>query len=190
MTSEQERLARQWADRVMTTTLERIDPVQRAAAQYILATIPAPTMADVEWDDKKHYLAGAVDVDGKEVVMLVEADETIRVCAADRMGLAYPVLEYPNTLTPNGKKYELREVGATVSSNENVAPDQPEHPKFLGTLEEYKAAPAGTIIAKDGELPLMKAATGDWQARNRSARPASLAGYRFRVLRRGWGDEA
>ena len=34
----------------------------------------------------------------------------------------------------------------TVSANENVGPDQPEHPETLTTVEDYKNAPEGTVV--------------------------------------------
>lgn len=187
MSNNQERLALEWATRIKSVPREYHDETYHAVADIVLAHIKPPTMEDVEWDHEEHYLAGATHEDCTEVIMhsRVDATEiaTIRPGDDDHDGR-----DWSDKLFPNGKKYQLVEV--TVSPDENVAPDQPEHPEFLGTREEYEAAPAGTIIAKDGEPPLMKDAIGDWQVRHRVVRTASLAGYRYRVLRWGWGDEA
>lgn len=111
MHNEQERLAREWADRIMSTTLERIDPVQRAAAEFILAHVPAPTMADVEWDDEKHYLAGAVcEVEGaREVVVMVAPRHDGQILCLNAEVSGAWLTPLPSDLTPNGKRYELVE---------------------------------------------------------------------------------
>lgn len=113
--SKQERLARKWAEERMAVHRkvgeDYITEESLAAAEYILATTTPPTMADVEWDRKKHTLAGATLDTGSathEVVML----------AGSRTNVEYTSLDgaYGSGLrsefTPNGKRYELREVGA------------------------------------------------------------------------------
>lgn len=111
MSNERERLARQWAQEyVKWWPEEEASPKLYAAAEHILATTEPETMAGVEWDDEKHYLAGAIDADGHEVVMLGTVVGTIRVCDVDEVNEKFaPVLEYPKTLTPNGKRYKLVE---------------------------------------------------------------------------------
>ena len=102
----------------------------------------------------------------------------ILVSDVDQMNISYaPVLEDPKDLTPNGKKYELREVGA---------PEQPEHPATLETLEDYENAPAATIVAQPGYSPLMKSHDGNWW-RGGGERPNGvMAGTKRKVLRWGW----
>lgn len=60
------------ADKYITSTLGGLDET-RKLRQSILAALPPkpqPTMAEVEWDDDKHYLAEAEHVDWGKVVML------------------------------------------------------------------------------------------------------------------------
>lgn len=139
MSDDTQRLARAWAERIKAAPDETYVDDVVAAAEHILATTTPPTMADVEWDDEKHHLAGAIDAEGTEVVMIGTFSGTIRVCDVDEMNETFaPWLENPGTLTPNGKRYELREVGA---------PEQPEHPETLVTEQDYENAPAGTVVA-------------------------------------------
>lgn len=176
--SEQERLARQWAERVMTTTLEKIDPVQRAAAEYILATTAPPTMAGVDWDHEKHHLAGAVFQNAgttAEVVMF-HKDGTGAIIAVD-VEDGRPFIGDASKYTPNGKRYELREVG------------KPDRPEYLETLEDYWTAPEGTIVAEPEGDPYM-AKDCKWKL-NAWPYPATyVAGTPRAVLRWGWGGEA
>ena len=62
-------------------------------------------------------------------------------------------------LTPNGKRYKI--VEATVSQDEKVADDQPEHPKVLRTKDDFADAPDGTIVAKPGYIAVSKKC-GEW----------------------------
>lgn len=129
--NDTQRLAREWA--------ENIDPLllnerARAAIEHVLATTTPMTMADTVWDDEEHHLAGATTPSGIEVVMLWLNTGINRIVTDD-------ALYARDMLTPNGKRYELREVGA---------PEQPAHPETLETLEDYENAPYGTIVDIDG----------------------------------------
>ena len=66
---------------------------------------PRPTMADVEWDDEKHYLAEAEHSWGT-VAMLSRGGNGLIRCA--NKGEVYDAL--PEDLTPTGKRYTLTEV--------------------------------------------------------------------------------
>lgn len=75
-----------------------------------LPTKPQPTMAEVEWDDEKHYLAEADHVDWGTVIMLYH-DETMRriqyLCTGEANRACFST---PDALTPTGKRYTLTEV--------------------------------------------------------------------------------
>lgn len=171
MSNERERLAREWA----TSTLPKGDAKTMAAIEHILATTTEPTMADVEWDWDKHLLAGAtLEADGEtlEAIMIEFDDGFISyVTLNGERGFAYA-----EALTPNDKRYELREV--TVD----------EHPETLTTLEDYENAPLGTVVEGEGKLPwtrleyIWKETAGD--VKNN----VGMAGTERRVLRRGWGE--
>lgn len=67
---------------------------------------PQPTMAEVEWDDDKHYLAEAATVGGDKVIMLWESTMG-RISVID--GGIVGTLRAED-LTPTGKRYRLQEV--------------------------------------------------------------------------------
>lgn len=70
---------------------------------------PRPTMADVEWDDDKHFLAEAEHPDWGKVVMLRESALIIFVQPIEkRMGDIH--VARVEELTPTGKRYTLTEV--------------------------------------------------------------------------------
>ena len=275
MRNQQERLAREWAERVKSVPEVNYGPEANAAAEIVLATTTPPSMADVEWDHEKHHLAGATTSSGKELVMFrldIDDDD----CVFTNLGCCSRDL-----LTPNGKKYELREITdepehpvepstktmdeysteeqagmigmwaeyrrggeprdfmiieggvnragrvpcynpdaptphawapdpdeliprfdlprvwskdgepceATVSSAENVGPDQLGHPEVLSTVEDYENAPEGTIVASNGqwEVPHMKQ-NGLWWHSGIACDNEHMARNCHPVLREGWGE--
>ena len=191
MSNNRERLAREWA----TSTLPRGDAKTLAAIEHILATTTEPTMDEVEWNEEKHALTGAVvDVGGGpvQVVMLAGSVDGIDYATLDGK-FGYEPRYY---FTPNGKKYELREVTdkpeegePTVSSNENVGADQPEHPETLIAVEDYRSAPVGTIAADPNGYPWVKANTSIWESGRLEFSPQTMFMHGpHTVLRKGWGE--
>lgn len=166
---KQERLAREWAEKIKSAP-EMCAPVLVAAAEHILATTDPPTMADVEWDDEKHYLAGA-DTQYGSVVMLYPVGETVVV--HDFNSVLREVFDRDD-VTPNGKRYELVEM------------TEAEHPVVLETLEDYKDAPDGTIVATVHGVPWVKE-VGEWWVGDRPVTSESIAYQPRFVLRWGWG---
>ena len=180
MRNEQERLAREWAESKLAMPTGHLDADVIAAANHILATTKEPTMADVEWDDEKHRLAGATTINGDSVAMLWHDD-------IDTDHIITDSGEYSrNYLTPNGKRYNLVEV--TVSSGENVAPDQPDHPEFLETVEDYKNAPQGTIVALADSPPWSKTPSGGWRQAGDYRTSPEMVGVKRKMLRWGWDE--
>ena len=77
-----------------------------SAILKVLPPKPRPTMADVKWDDDKHFLAEAATVGGDKVIMLWESTmERISVINGGIMGTLRA-----KHLTPTGKRYTLTEV--------------------------------------------------------------------------------
>lgn len=76
-----------------------------------LPPIPQPTMADIEWDDDKHYLGEAEHPDWGKVIMLGYGPLSglIRITRTKENGALWQTAE-PGTLTPTGKRYTLTEV--------------------------------------------------------------------------------
>lgn len=75
------------------------------AIRKLLPPIPRPTMAEIDWDDEKHFLAEAEHEDGSDTIMLWKT--TSGCISIIRNGLVGAV--YPDTLTPTGRRYELQE---------------------------------------------------------------------------------
>ena len=176
-----EKLARQWAERKRKQVQRHLEDAgyfpredTMAAIEHILATTTPPTMADVEWDDEKHYLAGATTSEGGSVVMLWHDDIDTDHIITDKEEWRR------DQLTPNGKRYELREV--------TDKPDEPNHPATLTALEDYEDAPEGTIVARDDHAPLLKRGPNAWTTEYSSlAYDGDMAGTERQVLRKGWG---
>lgn len=141
--SEQERLARQWAK----TTQPKGNVLTRAAIEHIMATTAPPTMADVDWDHETMPGTGALTVNGRLWIMRDDASDAIDCISTDLAEIAFVAKE---GLTPNGKRYELRE--------------KPDHPEVLETVEDYENAPEGTIVVTPGEdsVAVQKLDDGKW----------------------------
>ena len=71
---------------------------------------PQPTMAEVEWDGDKHYLAEAEHDSLGKVVMIHPAPETRIRCLCKWYGPHWVYNLTPAHLTPTGKRYTLTEV--------------------------------------------------------------------------------
>lgn len=76
----------------------------------VLPPIPQPTMADIEWDDKKHYLAEAEYEPYGSVIMLGPADDEFIEFFSPRLRECRCDSAYRGTLIPTGKRYTLTEV--------------------------------------------------------------------------------
>lgn len=88
-------------------------PGTRRAKMTILAALPPkprPTMAEVEWDDDKHYLAEAANPVWGTVVMLnYDADRAkIQYICYEKPGITG--FTSPENLTPTGYQCTLTEV--------------------------------------------------------------------------------
>lgn len=131
--NEQEKLARQWAEKIKT--LHVSSPEMEAAAEYILATTEPEKPQLTRWD--------GVEMDGREwVVQAVSETGALQLIAADGSAYAH---DFAENVIPNGKRYELREIGAGE-------PDAPTHPATLTTEQDYNNAPHGTIVDIDGTV--------------------------------------
>lgn len=171
MSNNTARLARQLAE---GANPDNLTDTAKAAREHILSTTDPLTMADVDWDDEKHHLAGATLPSGYEVVMMWPDDSMDKIDTDKgtfRRG----------RLTPNGKHYELREIGT---------PEQPAHPTTLETVEDYVNAPVGTIVDID-EVVSVRGVYGwyfsGYEDRNSSEYMARL-GEGDVIRWGGWGE--
>lgn len=105
-------LARQWAE--WNKSCEVSSPEIQAAANFILAHTNPLTMAEVEWDDDKHYLAEAEvrteSEGGVKVVMLNPTPSRQILCLRRAYSMPGAYRVSPAHLTPTGKRYTLTEV--------------------------------------------------------------------------------
>nr|DAP56557.1 MAG TPA: hypothetical protein [Caudoviricetes sp.] len=74
-----------------------------------LPPLPQPTMAEVEWDDDKHYLAEAEHPTSGKVVMVFYTEDTYIYVLVTDEDETYGYLSSPSNLTPTGKRYTLTE---------------------------------------------------------------------------------
>lgn len=70
---------------------------------------PQPTMAEVEWDDDKHYLAEAEHPGWGKVIMLGIGEEKLIDVFIPHLRKSNCIVPRGN-LTPTGKRYTLTEV--------------------------------------------------------------------------------
>ena len=76
-----------------------------------LPPLPQPTMAEVEWDDEKHYLAEAEHPGWGKVIMLgITPDSRVVRTFTKKDGAFHLPIVPPKSLTPTGKRYTLTEV--------------------------------------------------------------------------------
>lgn len=163
--------------RLARRLVESIDPnkltdYEKDIRERILVNTTPLTMAGVNWDDDKHRLAGATTQEGTDVVMMWY-DAPVEHIVTDEGTTP------PDWLTPNGKRYELREV-------ENA----PEHPDVLTTMQDYMNAPEGTIVAQNNYVPHVKSGPDEWvNAVYDRCSNAGMAGAPRKVLRWRWGKK-
>lgn len=84
-----------------------------ALKTYVLKALPpkpTPTMAEVKWDDDKHYLAEAEHPTSGKVVMVFYTEDTYIYVLVTDEDETYGYLASPSNLTPTGKRYTLTEV--------------------------------------------------------------------------------
>lgn len=171
-------VAREWAQQYAEHGFHKGNQTLDQVARFVLDNTTPTTMADMEWDHTKHYLAG-VDITETYLGVMVGKDSANQVWVIDPKGRELTWF-YAHELTPNGKRYELREVS------------EPDHPETLKTVADYQNAPEGTIVAHPGCSPWIKE-DGMWRSPVFRESPEALALTWTRtrtVLRWGPGDEA
>lgn len=83
----------------------------RQDIENALPPIPEPTMAEIEWDDDKHYLAEAEHPDQGKVIMLFQTAITENIFIDfHKDGERHLIFSPPEHLTPTGRRYELTEL--------------------------------------------------------------------------------
>lgn len=85
-------------------------PERRHIIEKVLPPRPQPTMAEIEWDDDKHYLAEAEHPTFGKVIMLERSacPGFIRFALAKENEPTWQAAK-EKTLTPTGRRYTLTE---------------------------------------------------------------------------------
>lgn len=139
MTSESNKLAslaRQWALEAQDAAKEsEFTEDTYAAIEFVLANTKPETMADIAWDSDEHYLSGCATTFGS-MVMLRPQGETILV---HNLNTDLTEVFDREDLTPNGKRYELREV------------TEPEHPSEKDSVRQIADRFYAEIVGGDGD---------------------------------------
>lgn len=146
--NDYDKRAIEWSDKYLQRPDKEDSPELYAAAMSIQANVTRPTMADIQWLEEVHYLAGATVDAGiyeKDVVMLNLAYDDRLSC--HHLDGGYPATWPMSRITPNGKRYEIREVSGVDTAN---------HPETLFTVEDYLEAPEGTIVVYGDNVPWTK----------------------------------
>ena len=81
----------------------------------VIPAPPQPTMAEVEWDDDKHYLAEAEHQYCGKVVMLGPDEGGLIEFFVHKFRTSRYDAAHPSTLTLTGKRYTLTEVETHAS---------------------------------------------------------------------------
>ena len=100
------------ADTYLSSISGRLDETRelRQTILRALPPLPRPTMAEVEWDDDKNYLAEAAHPDHGKVIM-VGRKGNLLIDVFYFSGMRNKVSSlYATDLTPTGKRYTLTEV--------------------------------------------------------------------------------
>lgn len=75
-----------------------------------LPPLPRLTMADIEWDDEKHYLAEATSDQFGRVIMLRKGKEGYIEFIVPGEPECGTLVAYTEYLTPTGRRYTLKEI--------------------------------------------------------------------------------
>ena len=146
-----------------------VDKFTFAAAKFVIENTRPLTIKESGWIDEEHHLTGATNRVGNDVVMLRSRDfgsphGYLIVCVDGDYD--------PDALTPNGKKYEVKEIVPGLSS------------------EQLEALPIGSIVGVPGLEGYTKTISREWTGRFEQLSSKALAECgNVSLLRRGWGDE-
>lgn len=146
-----------------------VDEFKYSAAKFIIEKTDPLTIKESGWNEKEHHLAGATNRVGEDVVMLRDRD----FGSSGGYLIACVDGDYnPDALTPNGKKYEVREVTSDLST------------------EQIDELPVGSVVAAPGCRPFVKITSESWMSSTQVLTSSLLADYEnVTLLRYGWGDE-
>lgn len=173
MNNKDDALMRAWAEVALEN--EGHDPRRDAVARFILKNIDDPyegvevgSVCIVKFGDEER-----VALRGKTRWYLCENDEAFSDVT--------DVVEVVSELVP-------KDDPSPLIPEEDWQNASDEHPKVLETEDDYRNAPAGTVVAVDNCLPRVKDDTGFWLYCGGSNGDANsvMAFHSRRVLR--WGE--
>lgn len=128
---------------------------REVAAKLLLQLTEEPSLENVEWDDKEHFLLGVLDTDGDDGVLVASTEY-------GTFDVYYPLYKgiltmASSCLRPNGRKYRITDEEDSAKAGEG-------HPEELSTVSDYENAPAGTIVALSTFTPWTKMSDGKWES--------------------------
>ena len=186
-TDQDAREARQWAEHITSVRELHGDyaPQARAAARFILDNTDSPLPDPLFGARATHpdYGEGIVishypDEEG-EVRFVIPDQETV-----DGTWTRWMKPSELTFHTPDMSKNEA-EIDTSTEHVDGID-TRPDHPEFLKTEEDYRSAPAGTIVAHDEDSPFVLI-YGLWRNPNPwKGDHGDMAGRRRRVLRWRW----
>ena len=179
--SSDAQIAREWAEYITSVRELHGDyaPQARAAARFILDTTQSPTMADIAWDDEVHAGLCAEHPENGLVRMLYKDGTLIGCITTDGVVLTL----FVENLTPiPGTRLDL------TPRREPEPESTPDHPTELTIEADYRNAPAGTVVAAEGEEAWTKVRDGSWETFGiiSGYNNYAMADEARRVLRWGW----
>lgn len=164
-------IAREWASKALDNDLLNELPIEgyRAAARHILATTTPPTMADMSPEEREACQWMQADVkllNGGSATCVIANPRIpgakVRVWAPHggsddiEEGRVTPLPDLPRLEWPVSEP-------VTESTPEPEPQTTPDHPAVLTTEVDYRNAPAGTVVAAEGEEAWTKNRDGLWE---------------------------
>lgn len=172
---EREQLALEWAQEMKEVDPQYQNAKDAAAADFILGRL-RPTMKNVTFDKNKHRLAGVTHIKFGTRYILWDDENSEYLIAVNPLGKKFPIKRSEVVL--NGKRYSIVENDSTTATA-----------KVLLTLEDYKGAKPGTIVACNKSVPFTKLDNGQWSKLGQTYTSQEMKGLARNVLREGWNNE-
>ncbi|UBI10018.1 hypothetical protein LA324_05255 [Corynebacterium coyleae] len=171
MDKEEQLLAREWAEGV---NLDYDTKECLAARKFILENVPERTMEDIEWSKEEHHLRIAKILSSDSTVLMLSPSVGLdHIWCLSKKGYVYKIRL--DELVPGNKKYSL------WSDREDL--------DFLKSVEDYRNAPIGTVVATDTGDPWIKNSRGYWEGISFVEDSKKMSeGVSRRVLRWGWRE--
>ena len=154
-------IIREWAEAKVSRRRFATD-YDLEVARHILATTTAPTMADIAWDDAVHVGLCALYANG-DLVRMIGPDPAPYKGGAIICHWVYCASPVTGRL-PAEHRTPLPGTRLDLTPRREPEPEPtPGHPAVLTIEADYRNAPAGTVVATEGEEAWTKGRDGLWE---------------------------